>query len=63
MTAAKLTAVAMFAVSLSFWGTPAHAGKGIELSSPSPFMQQQCPRGWIWDKNKKKCVRQPRGSY
>jgi len=63
MTAAKITALAMFAASLSFWGTSAQAGKGIELSAPSPFMQQQCKKGWIWNPRTKKCVRQTRGSY
>ncbi len=63
MTAAKITALAMFAASLGLWGLTAHAAKGVELSSPSKFMQQQCPKGWEWDGKKKKCVRQTRGSY
>ena len=62
MTAAKITALAMFAASLSLWGASAQAGKGIELSAPSPFMQQQCPKGWEWDPQNKKCVRRTRGS-
>jgi len=63
MTAAKITALAMFAASLSLWGLSAHAAKGVELSNQSKFMQQQCPKGWEWDQQKKKCVRQTRGSY
>ena len=64
MTAAKITALAMFAASLGLWGLSAHAARGIELSSPSKFMQQpQCPKGGEWDQQKKKCVRQTRGSY
>ena len=63
MTAAKITALAVFAASLSLWGLTAHAAKGVELSGQSKFMQQQCPRGWEWDERTKKCVRQTRGSY
>jgi hypothetical protein len=63
MTAAKITALAVFAASLSLWGLSAHADKRVELSDPSKFMQQECPKGWEWDQEKKKCVRQTRGSY
>ncbi len=30
---------------------------------PETAAQKACPAGWVWDKNKKKCVRVPRGSY
>jgi len=64
MTAAKIAALAMFAASLGLWGLSAHAAMGVGLSGPSKFMQQpQCPKGWEWDVDKKKCVRQTRGSY
>lgn len=69
MTAAKITAFAAFsafAAMMGLWGLPAHATKGVQLGTTDTFMQQQppqCKKGWVWDKDKKKCVRQTRGSY
>ncbi len=38
---------------------PAHA----EVALPETVAQKACPEGFVWDRNKKKCVRVPRGSY
>lgn len=66
MTAAKITAFAMFTATLGLWAIPVHAANSIELGATSEFMQQQepkCKKGWIWNPRTKKCVRQTRGSY
>ena len=34
-----------------------------EITLPETAAQKACPEGTVWDKNKRKCVRAPRGSY
>jgi len=63
MSTAKTFPLAVLAAALGLWAPAAHAAKAIELSAPAIFMQRQCPRGWEWDEDEKKCVRQTRGSF
>ena len=55
----RMIATAGLAAGLWSVALPAHA----EVIQPDTAAQQACPAGTVWDKNRKKCVRVPRGSY
>lgn len=55
----RMFAAAGLAVGFLSTTLPANA----EIAPPDTYAQKACPAGTVWDKNRKKCVRVPRGSY